>query len=284
MNKHVKLCSKNKPQKTSIPKECIVKFKNLSKSLRHPFVIYADFECLTVKIHCTTPSSESSFTQRIEMHTPISYAMIAVNVKSEIIFHEYYVGENAVQHFLNTLKYVSEKPIATMKVIMPVRGSRNYNPHSCVLCGKTFTPKDVKTRHHEHFLGEGEIVGLAHQSCNLNYRSTYFIPIFIHNLRGYGSHLILKHAPADYAKGMQIIPTNMQKLISFSFDPMRFLDLFQFLDTSLEVLVNNLTKTSCPFEILKLFYGDRAHLLKRKGLFPYGYFDSPHVLTDTYLR
>ena len=65
-----------------------------------------------------------------------------------------------------------------------MRRGRTYNPHLNVLCRKSITPGDIKTRHHEHFFGEGEIVALAHQSCNLNYRSTYFIPILIHNLKG----------------------------------------------------------------------------------------------------
>ena len=283
LTKHIAICSQNKPQKTRVPADLTLKFKNMSKSLRHPFIIYADFECLTVKIHSATPSSEHSYTEKIEKHTPISYALIALDVKSKIVFHEYFVGENVVQHFLNTLKTVSGKLIEKMKIIIPLRGGGNYNPSSCVLCGKPFSPGDVKTRHHDHYMGTGEIVGLAHQSCNLSYRSTYFIPIIIHNLKGYDSHLILKHSPADYAKQVNIIPSNTQKFISFAFDNMRFLDSLQFLDAGLDVLVQNLNKTNCEFKILKSFYEENAHLLKRKGIFPYAYFDSPNVLKEKFL-
>lgn len=279
LSNHVKLCADNKPQKTTLPTDLKLKFKNISKSLRHPFVIYADFECLTEKIHAPAPSSSRSFTERVELHTPVSYVMIALNVNSEIIFHEFFVGENAVENFLTTLKSVSDKLIARMKRIIPMKkNDGHYNPHACVLCWKPFLPGDIRVRHHEHYIGEGDVVGLAHRACNLNYRSTYFIPVLIHNLKGYDSHLILKNLPREYATKVQIVPSNMQNFISFSLDHVRFLDSFQFLDASLDTLVQNLAGRN--FQILESFYTKGAHLLRRKGIFPYAYFNSADVLQE----
>ena len=64
---------------------------------------------------------------------------------------------------------------------------------------------------------------------------------------------------------------------------MRFLNSYQFLDASLDVLVHNQAKTNCEFKILNSFYGEGAHLLKRKGIFPYSYFNSPNVLKEKFL-
>ena len=112
-HKHIKFCANSKPKKkTIILTDCKLRFKILSKSLRHPFVVHADFYCLTAKTHSIAPSTNQSFTERIEMHKPISYTIIDLYVRSELIFHEYFIGENAVQHFFTTLKSVADKLIA----------------------------------------------------------------------------------------------------------------------------------------------------------------------------
>ena len=94
--------------------------------------MYADFEWLTKKILSTAPSSSKSFTQNIETHQPVSYTLIALNAKSKLIFHEYFVGENAVDHFLTTLKSVANKLITLMKKIIPLREGENYESRSCI--------------------------------------------------------------------------------------------------------------------------------------------------------
>ena len=130
LNRRVKLCSKNKPQKTSVPIDRALRFKNLSKLFRHPFIVYADFECLIVKIHSATPSSEYSFAEWIEKLRPISYAIIAFNVKSDIIFQEYFVGENAV-HFFNTLKTVTNKLFQKWKSYLWEQAEVMTRNHAC---------------------------------------------------------------------------------------------------------------------------------------------------------
>ena len=72
----------------------------------------------------------------------------------------------------------------------------------------------------------------------------------------------------------------MQNFISFSLDYVRFVDSFQFLDTSLESLVYNLNNAKHEFKILESFYTEGAHLLRRKGIFPYAHFDSLDVLWE----
>lgn len=101
---HEKLCSDFTPQRTAIPSEKIVKFKNFSKMLFHPYCVYADFECMTQKISTVLPSTSQSYTIPVEQHIPISYSILAINVNDEIIFHEFFTGLNAVDQFLETLK------------------------------------------------------------------------------------------------------------------------------------------------------------------------------------
>ncbi|GFT40171.1 vesicular glutamate transporter 2 [Nephila pilipes] len=69
--------------------------------------------------------------------------------------------------------------------------------------------RNVSVRNHDHFTGK--LLGKACQGCNLNYKVTQFLPVIMHNLSGYDSHLILKEISSDLAKRMKIIPVNSQK-------------------------------------------------------------------------
>ena len=63
---------------------------------------------------------------------------------------------------------------------------------------------------------------------------------------------------------------------------MRFIDSFKFMATSLDKLVNNLSKDA--FVNVKKYYGeDKLDLLTRKGVYPYEYMDSPKKLRETRL-
>ncbi|GIY20132.1 hypothetical protein CDAR_176961 [Caerostris darwini] len=208
-----------------------------------PFCIFADFESLTEKVSGALPSTSASFTADLERHKAVSYSIIATDVDDKILFHEFYVGENAIVKFFETLKYLSDKLMARMHRIMPLiaRSDDSYDPHICHICTKRFLPGEIRVRDHNHW-GSGRINGLAHQACNLNYRATYFIPVVIHNSRNYDNNLILKSIPANIAKCIEIIPVNMEKFTMFSLDHLKFLDSYQFLDASLETLVQNLKK------------------------------------------
>ena len=60
--------------------------------------------------------------------------------------------------------------------------------------------------------------GAAHNDCNLNYSFTGRIPVILHNLRGYDSHLIMQGLGKLINKNINCIPNNTEKYISFSID------------------------------------------------------------------
>ena len=62
----------------------------------------------------------------------------------------------------------------------------------------------------------------------------------------------------------------------------RFIDTFQFMATSLEKLVNNLSKDA--FDNVKRYCAEnKLDLLTRKGIYPYEYMDSSKKLKETQL-
>ena len=77
-------------------------------------------------------------------------------------------------------------------------------------------------------------------------------------------------------KRISCIPNNTEKYISFSVDNLVFIDSLQFLNSSLEKLVDNLSKEGIEkFPTLcKYIDSDKVPLLLRKGVYPYEYMNS----------
>jgi len=106
----------------------------------------------------------------------------------------------------------------------------------------------TKVRDHDHLTGKFR--GAAHSYCNLNYRNPNFVPVFIHNLSGYDTHLFIKELAYD-TNEIKLIANNEEKYITFSKYVkvgkkngihLKFLDSFRFMSKSLAELANNLTK------------------------------------------
>ena len=93
-------------------------------------------------------------------------------------------------------------------------------------------------------------------------------------------------------KGLNCIPKNHEKYISFSMGKLDFIDTFQFLSTSLEKLVLNLAKEGSEKFIHLRHYVEKEHpcfieeklkLLMRKGVYPYEYMGSVEKFDETHL-
>ena len=139
----------------------------------------------------------------------------------------------------------------------------------------------------------------ADNSCNLKYRKPNNISVFFHNLSGYDSHLFIKKiASSDKRENIKCIPNNEEKYITFtktiitgqytnkkgevkdkSFDIV-FKDSLKFMSSSLEALVNNLSKEDFK-NLHEIFTPKQAEILKQKGFYPYEYMDSEEKFNDT---
>ena len=148
--------------------------------------------------------------------------------------------------------------------------------------------KQDKVKDHCHFTGKYR--GAACQSCNSKMKFPKFIPVILHNLQNYDSHLFIKSLGVSEGE-INCIHKTEEKYISFSKDvivdsffdkktnkkilvkrQLRFIDSFKFMSSSLENLVKNLNPDN--MHILKEFFPDEeeSKLLKRKGVFPYDWF------------
>ena len=136
----------------------------------------------------------------------------------------------------------------------------------CWICEQEITKNNPKVRDHYHFTGKYR--GAAHKSCNLKLKikpGKTKIPVLLHNLHGYDSHLIMQ--TIHKAKGhISCIANNAEKYIFFCVGQLKFIDSFQFTSSSLEKLVSATDKAN--FKITRDVFGDKTDLILRKGVYP----------------
>ena len=283
----------------------ILKFNNFHKQQPVPFVIYADFEAITEKIHGCQQDGNKSYTEAYQRHTDCGYGYKVVCCYDDKYTKpiQIYRGEKAVYKFMeNILEEVKYcKKVMKKHFNKPLRMTEENEQEfekakECHICDKKYTEKDIRVRDHCHITGKYR--GSAHQECNLKLRinpKEIKIPVIFHNLRGYDSHFIMQEIGAivknnTYTKNekeikmdINAIPNNMERYMAFMLgNHLTFIDSFQFMSSSLNKLVSNL-----PAEALKYtnkrFRKEKFKLMTRKGIYPYDYMDSFEKFNKTEL-
>ena len=274
-----------------------LKFNNFHKQQPVPFVIYADFEAITEKIHGCQQEGKKSYTEAYQKHTDCGYGYKVVCCYDDKYTKpiQLYRGENAVYKFMeNILEEVKWcKKVMKKHFNKPLKMSNEDEQEfkkstRCHICDKKYNEEDIRVRDHCHITGVFR--GSAHQDCNLKLKmkpEEIKIPVIFHNLRGYDSHFIMqklgqivkKHTyknnkGEDKQMNINAIPNNMEKYMAFMLgNHLTFIDSFQFMSSSLDKLVSNL-----PAEALKYtserFKKEKLSLMTRKGVYPYDYMDS----------
>ena len=258
---HEPHCSKHGPQKIKLPNEDndVLYFMDVQKQLKVPFVIYADFESYLVKCDQQPLNPSISFTQKTQERKPSGFCYTVV---SEVENYDtppiVYRGEDAVDTFLDHLLREEKRIKGILKHV-------------------------VRVRDHCHLTGRYR--GAAHSDCNLNYKFSNRIPVVLHNLRGYDSHLIMQGLGKLKGVPIKCIPNNTEKYISFAVGDLVFIDSLQFRNASLEKLVSNLAKEGdVKFRLLKKYTAtEKVPLLLTKGVYPYEYVSSFQKFQETNL-
>ena len=148
-----------------------LEFKNFKYQSPCPFVIYADFECLTMPYN-----EQNKKTEMYQHHIPISigykivYRLTGVTSNSEPVV---YTGTNCVDWFLDRLKEEEIRLVTLLtddkRLKMKLEDQRCYDAATrCYICHKDFSPGDGKVRDHDHITGRYR--GAAHNSCNVKLR------------------------------------------------------------------------------------------------------------------
>ena len=226
-------CMAVEGQKVEMPKEDqTMVFKNHYKKLKAPFVIYAEFECLTTRTG--TISTKEVKTDKYQHHRLCGFMINVVSSIDGSAKPFLYRGEDCMNVFVKKTIEVKDKIMNRMRenkdIIMRSNDWRDFKTATkCFICGKDFKEVDKKVGDHCHFTGKYR--GCAHDDCNLQFATRYYkVPVFLHNLKNYDSHLIIERANelSERAK-IDVIVLNSEKFITFAFKNMCVKDSFQFL-------------------------------------------------------
>ena len=114
LKKHERLCDNNDYCHVEMPTEDNnkLKYNHGEKSLKAPFAIYADLECLLIKQQSCQNNLNESYTERKAMHEPCGYSLDLVSsFDSKQNKHNFYRGKDCIKRFCSDLKELATKII-----------------------------------------------------------------------------------------------------------------------------------------------------------------------------
>ncbi|KAK3741187.1 hypothetical protein QZH41_012628, partial [Actinostola sp. cb2023] len=270
LDKHSEYCGAHNSIKITMPKKgSTVAFKNYNRSMRVPFVVYADFECFTEPLpHSGERVEGESYTEKYQTHRPSGFCY---GIKAhDDLFEPKLVRYTATEEdedvgllFVERLEKDIRKLacLKTKDILMSEANRVEYeNATDCFICCKALN--EDKVRDHDHLTGTYR--GAAHAVCKID-----------------------------------CIPNNEEKYISFKKEivvgswikdgktllikrELRFIDSFKFMSSGLDRLVGNLKKEQFR-NMSKFFAGKKLDLLLRKGVYPYDYVNRLSKLDETVL-
>ncbi|GFY57221.1 c2H2-type domain-containing protein [Trichonephila inaurata madagascariensis] len=176
------MCIHKSPARVLMPSETskFLKFKNFQHCLKIPFVVYADFECVTRKTDTFCPNPNFSFTNIYEKHVPIGFCYFISYQGGHYKDPVVYRGIDAPKIFIEKLEKdaieidnIYKKP----KPLLPLTESEKQlydNAKNCYVCDQTFHENNIKVRDHNHVTQKFN--GPCCNSCNLAMKTPKFLP------------------------------------------------------------------------------------------------------------
>ena len=176
----------------------IIKYNHEEKSMKLPFLIYADLECLLEKMSTCQNNPNKSSTTKINKHTPSRYSIFtSCSFDESKKKKNYYRGDDCMKKFCKDLREHAMKIINyEKKKMVPLTKKEEicYNKQKiCYICKKEFNNNDKKqqkVKDHCHYTGKYR--GAAHNICNLRYKVPKEISEVFHNSSTYDYHFMIK--------------------------------------------------------------------------------------------
>jgi hypothetical protein len=331
LDKHVELCVLGYQGVEEImPQEGknTLKFIHECNTFKHPFHVVADFESTLEKVAKVVEGDEVESTVKYQKHVANSYGL-----KYNCIHHEYSKPikifnssnpEEVIKNFIFDLEALAVESFKISKQnekninISEEQKMKHKSTKKCFYCRSYFTDKNKRVKHHDHITGQ--FINTCCNQCNLQFTYKKFLPVYIHNLKGYDSHLfvtgLFKYGyQENKTDNISCIPNNEERYISFSkkikvdsyfklnektkkmeektiYYELRFLDTFAFMASSIDSLSENLRKSSNNINDLRKVFkntseqfnkDDEFLLMIEKGIYPYDYIDNYERLYETKL-
>ena len=229
LEKHGKVCNDHDYCYVEIRSEYnkILKYNHGEKSVKAPFIICADLECLLEKMTTCHNNPEKLSTTKI--NTPSGYSLFTNcsfdDTKNKL---DCYRGKDCMERFCKDLKEHATKIINYEKQEMIPLTSEERKLHRkqkvWQICKKEFSTDDDdgiafnkkyhKVRDHCHYTRKYR--GPAHDICNLRYKIPKEIAIVFHNGSTYDYHFIIKELSKKFIGQFQCLGENTKTYITFS--------------------------------------------------------------------
>ena len=200
-----------------------IKYNHGEKSMKLPFVIYPDLECLLEKMSTCINNPNKSSTTKINKHTPSGYSIF-----THCSFDEsknklnYYRGDDCMKKCCRDLRTHATKITNYEKknmIALTTEEKIHYNKQKiCYICQKEFNNNDrknYKVRDYCHYTGKYR--GAAHNVGNLRYKVPKEIPIVFHNSSTYHYHFIMKELVKKFEGNFECLGENTEKYIHFQY-------------------------------------------------------------------
>ena len=264
LEEHKKICENHDYCHVEMPTKDnnIIKYNQGEKSIKLPFIIYADLECLLEKISTCQNSPREPSTTEINKHAPSGYSLFTHcsfdKTKNKL---DHYRGKDCMKKICKDLREHATKIINyEKKKMMPltVEQKIHYNEQEiCYICKKEFDMNDkkhYKVRDHCHYTGKYR--GAAHDICNLRYKIPIEIHLVCHNGSTYDYHFIIKELVKEFDGNFECLGENTEKYITFSVPikkkienkdieikyKIKFIDSYRFMSMPLSKLIDNLSE------------------------------------------
>jgi len=298
---HMKKCYNGIGQRVVMPtsEEAVNKFKDWSKMLSHPFVMYADTECILVK-----PDQEGKV---LQTHVPCavgSYLVAHKGLKRDQQPVKINEGVDCMKDFCMELDelaheiYNFNQRECRKPQLKTLESEASFaSKICCEYCNVVFSDAVKKVWHHDHV--SGEFLAALCQPCNTKIRQPLgSLPVYFHNLRNYDMHALclegFSNMPGWTLKPIcqtkeKYIAVTARTVVGHNeigqniYFEIQFIDSYQFLTASLDTLSSslpNIDKKHVQFFRQHLGVQVDDDVVFSKGIFPYSYLASWETLLE----
>ena len=297
-NKHIKFCSGTGSQLVFSDNSYTnyLGAPKPEKSLSPPFAIFFDFE--TTRISATDKCSSKTckhiqtpdgYCNRDTL-VPVTCALVVISKTKELIAEKFFYGTDATENFLDYLFDLEPKLQEKMREYNPVFMTdddikkHNYK-YSCDHCSDFFSTVDkakFKVCHHDHTFGV--YLGALCNTCNLQARKKYFIPVYAHNNMKFDVQFVFKKYVEKFEKyrhvNIECLAKDRVNFRTFTLNSFTFIDTLAFFNTSLDKLAATetniekfiFTQKSSYLSKSDSHFKEKHTLLCLKPPFPYDFF------------
>ena len=151
LEEHKNICENHEYCHVEMPNEDnkIIKYNQGEKSIKSPFIIYADLECLLEKMSTCYNNPKESSTTEINKHTPSGYSLFTHcsfdKAKNKL---DYYREKDCIRKFCKDLRKHATKIINYEKkkmIPLTIKEEIHHNKQKiCYICKKEFDKKIIK--------------------------------------------------------------------------------------------------------------------------------------------